>query len=381
MTPINPQLKGLYMTLTNHNFNSVIDRIKNSLDAKESLNVKAFMSSNKDKRFLIGKNQESVNATKFFDFAGVIDDDVNSEPAWNNLPVFTMKSIPKDSWILNCSTSISPVDVVEKLNDYGIVNIINCCEFWRYNSSIKFELPWFINQQRLDCENNLNDWSDLYDALEDAESKTTLLDTIAFRLTGDPLYMKNYSVRLNEQYFESFLNLDNEIFIDCGGFDGDSTEIFCEKYPNYKKVFFFEPSQLNLQAAKKRLENYSKINYLAFGLSNEEGRLNFDPTAGSASSIQSASEHSIEVCKLDNKIKEKITFLKMDIEGWEMHALEGCANTIKTYSPKLAIAVYHSASDFLKVFKKIKEYQPKYKVRLRHYTQGWSETVMYFSLT
>jgi FkbM family methyltransferase len=291
-----------------------------------------------------------------------------------------MSSVPKDSWILNCSTSIAPVDVIKKLKLCGFVNVINCCEFWREDSLKKLELPWFIKQQRLDWESHSSAWSDLYEALEDDESKSTLLNTIAFRMTGDPFFMDQYTVRLNEQYFESFLNLDKDIFVDCGGFDGDSTEIFCEKYPNYKKVFFFEPSKENLRAARERLQKFPNIDYFPFGLSDEEGRLNFDPSAGSASSIQIASEHSIEVCKLDTKINEAITFLKMDIEGWEMHALEGCTDTIKKYSPKIAIAVYHSSSDFRNIFKKIKEYQPKYKVRLRHYTQGWSETIMYFSL-
>jgi len=50
--------------------------------------------------------------------------------------------------------------------------------------------------------------------------------------------MMNYSVRLNEQYFEDFLKIDQEIFVDAGGFDGDTTELFCTKYPKYKKVFF-----------------------------------------------------------------------------------------------------------------------------------------------
>ena len=363
----------------NNRINPVKEIIKKSLNDKGQSKFENFIKSNN--KFLIGKNIDSENAAKLFQFSGIIDDNSKHPTIWNNLPVFNTSSIPKDSWVLNCVTSISPVDVIKKLNEHGIVNIINCCDFWEKDSRIKLEIPWFIEQQRADCDINLKEWSDLYEILDDAESKETLLDTIAFRLTGNPIHMNKYAVRTKDQYFESFLNLDQEVFVDCGGFDGDSTEIFCEKYPNYKKVFFFEPSPANLKAAKKRLKRFLRIDYLPLGLSDEDGRLNFEPSAGSASSVQSTSEHSIDVCKLDSIIKEHITFLKMDIEGWETHALDGCMNTIKKYSPKIAVAVYHSSSDFWKIYKKIKYFQPQYKVRLRHYTQGWSETVMYFSLS
>ncbi len=64
--------------------------------------------------------------------------------------------------------------------------------------------------------------------------------------------MRNYSVRLNEQYFEDFLLIKYEIFVDAGGFDGDTTELFCTKYPKNKKVLFFEPSVKNMKLAKKK---------------------------------------------------------------------------------------------------------------------------------
>jgi hypothetical protein len=68
----------------------------------------------------------------------------------------------------------------------------------------------------------------------------------------------------------------------------------------------------------------------------------------------------------------------MDLEGWEMKALEGSRNHISRDRPKLAIAVYHDAPDFRLVHQFVGEFKHNYKCYLRHYTQGWSETVMFF---
>jgi hypothetical protein len=68
----------------------------------------------------------------------------------------------------------------------------------------------------------------------------------------------------------------------------------------------------------------------------------------------------------------------MDIEGWELNAIKGSKNHILNDSPKLAIAVYHRASDFITIPDLILSINSNYELYLRHYTSGWSESVMYF---
>jgi hypothetical protein len=76
--------------------------------------------------------------------------------------------------------------------------------------------------------------------------------------------------------------------------------------------------------------------------------------------------------------KEKFSFIKMDLEGWELSALRGSERHIAKDNPILAISVYHSIDDFWTIPKYITSVNNKYKIYLRHYTEGWSETVMYF---
>lgn len=68
----------------------------------------------------------------------------------------------------------------------------------------------------------------------------------------------------------------------------------------------------------------------------------------------------------------------MDLEGHEMFALQGAEKIISKSKPKLAISIYHSSEDLIDIFNYVMTLRPDYKVYVRHYTEGWSETVMYF---
>lgn len=81
---------------------------------------------------------------------------------------------------------------------------------------------------------------------------------------------------------------------------------------------------------------------------------------------------------IDEIVKSrKVTFIKMDIEGAELKALYGAANTIKTWHPKLAVCVYHKPEDLITIPQYIKSIYPMYRLYLRSYSPSGVETVLY----
>lgn len=67
----------------------------------------------------------------------------------------------------------------------------------------------------------------------------------------------------------------------------------------------------------------------------------------------------------------------MDIEGAEPFALKGAIETIKTFKPVLAIAIYHSIDDFIHIPKWIDSLNLGYKFYLGHYTIHSEETILF----
>lgn len=343
-----------------------------------------FLESNKkllnqdQKIYVIGKNDQSSEIIKRYKVAGVIDDFSQPSESWSDIPTVKTKDIEPSSLIINCVTSISPVKVKNHLRSAGFQNLLEISDLISENSE-PLSLPWFVAQQRDEMNVHQSWWNEFFRKLSDDLSRKTLLDVVRFRLTADADYMKNYEVRLKDQYFEDFMEYRNEFFVDAGGYDGDTTEDFVKRYPDYKKVYLFEPSKKNLSAAKNRLYGLRDIDFRAVGLSDEQGTVFFDSNAGSASAVVQDKGELISVVTLDKELcDEEITFIKMDLEGWEMNALRGAEQIIKSKKPKLAIAVYHAAKDFREIPQYILDIKPDYKVYLRHYTQGWSETVMFF---
>ena len=329
-------------------------------------------------RFLLGRNEHALALLGVLGTVidGIVDDSASGEH-WHGKPVISIMQLPADAMVVNCAMSIAPVAAARKLELQPLKARLSYADLLAERPDM-IPLPAFVAEMRADVAACPERWLDLREQFADEASKTVFDHVVQYRLSAAPQHMESYSVRFSEQYFEHFLGLSGEVFVDAGGFDGDTTEIFCERYPDYQRVFLFEPSTKNMQAAKIRLAQRRDITFIEQGISDQPGILWFNPDAGSASAVSSAGASSIEVTTLDMAVTQPVSFIKMDLEGWEMQALNGAQRHIREDHPKLAISVYHSASDFHRIPDYIASIRQDYDLYLRHYTQGWSETIMFF---
>ena len=115
----------------------------------------------------------------------------------------------------------------------------------------------------------------------------------------------------------------------------------------------FEPDNKNYQLLVRniKLNQVNNIIIIKKGLYNKTQKLEFYEDNEVTSSIVGTSDSKgrniskIDVTKLDDELKrlniERIDFIKMDIEGAEIEAIEGAEKVIKRCHPYFAIASYH----------------------------------------
>lgn len=255
---------------------------------------------------------------------------------------------------------------------------ISYLAFYKYSA---FDLvdPPFITDFEDDYKNNYEQYKKTYDLLSDEKSKIIFKKIINFKITFDYKFMEGFTNDHKGQYFDKELipNMKNISFLDGGGYVGDTATEVINNYPDFKKIWLIEPIAENMRIAKRELGHFKNIEFLNCGVSDKKETLHFNEDK-SFSSIYGKGIKAVEVDTIDNIVKEKIDFIKLDIEGAEQNAIKGAKESIKKYKPILAICIYHKAEDWYKIPHKVLAIESDYNIYLRHYMEGIFETVMYF---
>jgi FkbM family methyltransferase len=284
--------------------------------------------------------------------------------------------VEKDAIILWTSSG-SPLEVKNKLDAMGFQNI-SYLAFEKY-TTLKLAPHPFFHDFIDDFKTNKKEYEWVYNLLEDAKSKETFTKVLNFKISSDYNFMQGFTNDHAGQYFDKELipSINNIVFVDGGGYVGDTVSEVIKNFPDYKKIYSIEPIAQNLRIAKRDLAQHPNIEFINQGLSNKEQTLYFNEEK-SFSTMFGSGTQSIEVNTLDNLIDEKVDYIKLDIEGAEQDAIDGAMQLIQKHTPILAICVYHKAQDWHKIPKKVLAINPNYKVYLRHYMEGIFESVMYF---
>ncbi|MCM8796075.1 MAG: FkbM family methyltransferase [Candidatus Omnitrophica bacterium] len=350
---------------------------KSSLEYRIRELCSLFRENNNIPKFIYGINEYALSIIEKCEISGFIDD-FREEKEFMGKPILRLEEVPKDSIIISAIVGIIPITIKKRLQKAGFKHL-DYFSFCRY-SGLKLNRNFLFDFEdfKIDFEKNIEKYEKIFKLLKDKKSKDTFQRLINFRLSYDLTYMDVFEDKRDEQYFEHFVKLSKEeVFLDVGGFNGDTTLQFLEKSPGYKAILLFEPDEKNLTIAKERLEGFRNIYFFNIGLYNRRGYLKFHRDKASGK-ITDTGEIEIFVDTLDNVLKDSPTFIKMDVEGAEREVIDGAIQTIKKYTPKMAIAAYHRFDDLWAIPEKVLSICDKYSLYLRHYTEGFTETVFYF---
>ncbi len=180
-----------------------------------------------------------------------------------------------------------------------------------------------------------------------------------------------------------------DVVIDAGGCWGDTALYFASRIGQEGRVFCFEFTPSNLRILQQNLDlNRSlaaRVEVIPQPVWDKSGEHLSYYENGPATSLMLGEKQSSRVLSksIDDFVAEqalqRVDFIKMDIEGAELKALQGAEQTLKAFRPKLAIALYHRADDFVDIPSYLESLNLNYEFFLDHFTIHLEETVLFAS--
>lgn len=308
--------------------------------------------------------------------AGIID---NFKESIQGTPVLRMGQVAKECDLAECvfviSAPKSQKQILEVLSQYVGASQIYTFAISRYcfpHNELALAKKHLIEHKE--------QYSEVYNMLADDQSRYVMEKVLRGRMSAR--YSDFEDARTGEFYYPSdlFTFNDEEIMVELGSYDGETLQEFIDLCPNFKRAYCFEADRVCVNKLNKLAKPYGeRIKVIPKIAWDRHEMLDFISSEGMGSSKVTTQGNGdlLETALVDEEVTEKISYMKMDIEGSEMRALLGSRQQIRQNKPRLAISVYHRNEDIVDIPQFLLSLRPDYRLYLRHH--GWddNDTVLY----
>ena len=183
----------------------------------------------------------------------------------------------------------------------------------------------------------------------------------------------NFGLDSGQYFGPAFITYeDKEVFVDAGSYDLLTAVHLRDHCKKVNKVYAFEPDPQNYKNCIHNKDKYlfPESQILPYGTWSEKNSLRFNAGNSTKCSVSDDGLDHINVTTIDETVDEndRVTFIKMDVEGAELESLKGAKQIICRDKPKLAICIYHKPEDMTEIPLYIKSLVPEYKVYVRHHS-------------
>jgi FkbM family methyltransferase len=201
----------------------------------------------------------------------------------------------------------------------------------------------------------------VYDKLINDTSRAYYLMTLYWRICHTEIFFDNVIINTDNKFFPDFIRqilTKEEVFVDCGAYTGNTIQKFLSNTNNnFDKIIAYEPSKMNFRELEKFIEKLDeklthKVILHNYGIGKLKDK-RFFIERGISSKFSLKTEiikQGVFINSLDEDFKmQRMTFLKLHLEGMELDAIIGGIKSIKKYRPILAITLYHTMDGIYKI--------------------------------
>lgn len=275
-----------------------------------------------------------------------------SDPFWEHRKVLHPSQVAQDirsSCLLAVTIATLPYEeMAATLGTQGWIDIVPFYDIAEaYTNIYPLSNGWVLNhfddQDIAATSKVLNAWSDDI-------SRAHHLQFIAWHRFREDWYFGDAPVNLTNRYFIPEIMAaicSTDSFMDVGAHHGEITQRFIhERRGQFENIWMIEPDPNNVFVINNWLnraepELLKRIDLLPCAVSKIAGSQRFFSKIGYACQLSSFGDTLINVKTID-QFKLSPSFIKLHLEGQELDALEGAAETINRCTPLIAATTYHS---------------------------------------
>lgn len=230
-------------------------------------------------------------------------------------------------------------------------------------------LPWLAQHEQ--------ELQQVYDRLADDWSRRVFAAALNYKLSGRLCYLWCCETERSQDLRELFRWRAQETYVDLGAYNGDTIQEFLELVQGqYNRIIAVEPDRRNYKklAAFAAASGLQRLQTVERAVWNEETELVFSDSGGRQSTLLTDKQSTVATIAVDTLLQDQqATYIKMDVEGAELQALQGSARQISAGKPKLFVAAYHHDADLFLLPLLLWQLAPDYKIYLRKhpYVPAW----------
>jgi FkbM family methyltransferase len=271
-----------------------------------------------------------------------------------------------DEFTVLCAFGTNRPDVMEKIEAVGERHKLYAPDVPVCGETL-FDRAFFeANADKIDAA---------YELFEDEKSKRLYKNIINFKLSGDIKYLKGDSDSLADIFGmckHTRGSKTSSVYADLGAYDGDTVNLFANLFPDYEKIYAFEPQAKNFKKLREKTAHLQNVEYINAAAWDKNETISFSDTDNRNNNAFSDSGGTkVNAVRVDDVI-ENADIIKIDVEGAEREAITGLTASIEN-GAALIVSVYHRSEDIFAIPLMLKEMCPDYTFSLRKvpYIPAW----------